>query len=310
MKIMLTGADGFLGSHVLEYLSKTWRGDIIAVSNYHADGRTGWAKAGDNVRVVRHDIRDTSALTGYKPDIIINAAARTSVPYSYDAPLDNWLINADAVARLLYAMPDARFVQISTSEVFNGQNPPYFDSMRPCPSTPYGASKAAAENLVVASGNTVCRIFNLFGPRQSARTIIPRMALQAWQVKRGQRAKASLYGPNNAAGEPYSRAFLYVRSVAELLATRVIDDPRPLVQLSCGESINIGDLWLLVAGIVGIDPDAIEWTELPANATSVWRLFGKSSEGYNPKQLDLETLTETVYWYGDNAAMYPSLTHD
>lgn len=307
---MITGACGFLGGHIVEQAERHWNGEIIAVANYHANGSTGWLKGSDKTRIVRHDIRDTSAIAKYEPDLIINAAARTSVPYSYDAPLDNWDINANAVARLIYAMPRTRFVQISTSEVFDGRWPPYFDHSAPCPSTAYGASKAAAESIVRASGNTICRIFNLFGKRQSPRTIIPRMALQAWQIKRGERAKASLYGPNNRMGDPYSRAFVSVESVAGILMTRVIDDPRPLVQLSCGEPIKIADLWVRVCKAVGIDPALIEWTELPDNATSVWRLYGKSSEGYEPEVLNDENLKATTDWYGANADLFPNLVYD
>lgn len=310
MKLMITGACGFLGGHLVEEAEKFWPGEIIAVSDYRATGGLGWAKASDKTRVVRHDIRDTPALASYAPDAIINAAARTHVPYSFEAPLDNWSVNADAVARMLYAMPRVRFVQISTSEVFNGRNPPYFDSAAPCPSTPYGASKAAAESVVRASGNTACRVFNLFGPRQSARTIIPRMLLQAWAIKRGTLDKAKLYGPNNEHGEPYSRAFLYVRDVARLIVSRVLDDPRPLVQLSCGEPTKIVDLWPRVCGVVGVDPALIEWTALPPNATTVWRLYGRSTEGYAPRQLDGDSLAETAAWFNDNAALYTTGLHD
>lgn len=310
MRLMITGAGGFLGSHIVDEAAKLWPGDIIAVANYHASGNIGWAPKGENVRVVRHDIRDTVALRQYAPDIIINAAARTSVPYSFDAPLDNWEVNANAVARMIHTMPHARVVQISTSEVFNGQHPPYFESTAPCPSTPYGASKAAAESVVTAAGHTVCRVFNLFGPRQSPRTIIPRMALQAWQIKRGQRERASLYGPNNRQGQPYSRAFLFVHDVARLIATRVIDDPRPLIQLSCGESVKIADLWPRVCRAVGVDPALIDWTELPGNATTVWKLYGKSSEGYTPRGLDESTLSQTVLWYGENGDKFGPITYD
>lgn len=311
MKLLVTGACGFLGSHLVEEAAKFWPGEVIAVANYHASGSVGWAEGfKGKVRVVRHDIRDTSAIASYKPDIIVNAAARTSVPYSFDAPLDNWEVNASAVARMLYALPSTRFVQISTSEVFNGRHPPYFDHSMICPSTPYGASKAAAEAAVRATGNTVCRVFNLFGPRQSSRTVIPRMLLQAWEIKRGERPHATLHQPHNAQGDAFARAFLFVQDVARLVITRVLDDPASLVQLSSDEPIKIADLWLRVCAAVGINPALVEWTDLPANVTTVSRLYGKSSEGYSPRKLDDAALAETAEWYGANAAKFGELIYD
>lgn len=310
MRLLITGCAGFLGSHLVDAAIKHWRGEIVALCNYHGEWSTGNCPQHERVKIVRLDIRDTTALAAIAPDLIVNAAARISIPHSYSMAGDYWDVNATAVAKLLGALPKARFVQISTSEVFDGRNPPYFPTSEPTPATPYGASKLAAESAVRAYGQTVVRCFNLFGPRQTPRAVIPRMAIQAWRVKHGEQAKVKLYGPNSREGEPYSRAFVYAPDVADTIMSRVIDDPRPLVQLSCGTPIKIADLWTRIADIVGLDPACVEWGALPDNATAVWRLYGRSSHGYEPRVLDEETLRSTVNWYEVNRHRYSEVAYD
>lgn len=311
MRILITGAGGFLASHLVDAALKHWPGEIVALCNYHGEWDTGWCQKHARVQIERMDIRDTTAVAALQPDLIVNAAARISIPHSYKNAGDNWDVNATAVAKLLAALPRARFVQISTSEVFDGQSPPYFPNAEICPVTPYGSSKAAAEVVTRSFGQTICRCFNLFGPRQTPRAVIPRMAIQAWRVKHGEQAKVKLYGPNNREGEPYMRAFIYAPDVAETIMRRVIDDPRPLVQLACGTPIKISALWSVIAGIVGVDPERdIEWTPLPDNATAVWKLYGTSSPGYAPRGLDDETLRETVNWYEAERGRYHEVSYD
>lgn len=308
MKLLITGAGGFLGSHLVSAALRHWPHEIIAVCNYHGDWDTGLCPVNPRVRIERLDIRDTQAIARLKPDAIINAAARVSVPYSHAMQSDYFEVNAGAVQRMLAALPGVRFVQISTSEVFDGQTPPYFPSSRPNPVTPYGASKLAAEAVVMASGNTVCRVFNLFGPGQSPRAVIPRMAVQAWRVKHGEQGCVKLYGPRNSSGEHYSRAFVYAPAVAETVVTRVLDDPANLVQLASTEPLRIADLWLRVAEIVGVNE--IEWTPLPENATAVWKLYGTSSAKYEARQLDDVTLANTVHWYEDRRNDWKNVSYD
>ena len=312
MRLLITGAGGFLGSHLTDAALKHWRGEIVALCNYHGSWNVGDCPIHERVKIERLDIRDTQAVANLSPDLIINAAARISVPYSNQMPTEYADTNAAAVQRLLASLPRARFIQISTSEVFNGRNPPYFPDAEVSPATPYGASKAAAEMYVRAAGQTIVRCFNLFGPRQTPRAVIPRMALAAWRYKRGETDKVrELYGPHNAEGVAYSRAFIYAPDVADLILRKAVDDPRPLIQLSCGSPYKIAALWSNICAVVGIDPiDSIEWQPLPDNATAVWRLYGVSTEGYKPRDLDQQTLAETVEWYGANAAKYPKGRYD
>lgn len=312
MRLLITGAGGFLGSHLLEAAQKHWRGDIYALCNYHGDGNIGWLTPSDRYTIVRQDIRDTTAIVNLKPDLVINAAARVSVTNSFGSPDDTWDVNATAVERMVNALPNARIVQISTSEVFDGRSAPYLPSSRPHPRTPYGGSKHAAEGSVVRKdGHTVCRMFNLFGPRQSPRAVIPRMAIQAHNVKAGLQDKVRLYGPNNIHGEPYARAFLPVTWVAEQIMGRIIDDPRPLVQLASDEPVPIADLWRKVATLVGLDPENdIEWSTPPDYATTVVRLYGSSTEGYQTMPFMYDKLAEAVAWFGEHATKWREVIYE
>jgi nucleoside-diphosphate-sugar epimerase len=232
-------------------------------------------------------------------DVVINCAALVSVPYSQTMPGAYWRTNATAVMGMLMCRPK-RFIQISTSEVFDGKAPPYYDSSPTCPITPYGASKCAGESAcrgMAAGVGTVVRVFNLYGPRQYPRAVIPLMVRQALEIQEGTREKATLYGPIG------SRAFLYAPWVAEQVI-RAIDDHRPLIQLASLNVIKIADLWPRIALAVGIDPERVEWSKPPGNASPVANLFGYSSDGYETghalNRLGLEGLEETVAWHRAN----------
>lgn len=294
MRVIVTGADGFLGSHIVDALVASTTHDVVAVSDYRSDGTTGWAKAGPRVTVERLDIQDALSVKRLEPECIINAAALVSVPDSNDRPFSHWMANANSVAFMRYLMPKVRFIQISTSEVFDGTCPPYKDTSRTAPSTPYGASKAAAEAVVQGSGGTVCRVFNMFGPRQYPRAVIPKMVREAISVSNGKES-ACLYGPRG------SRAFLYAPEVSRIIARQVITEERRLVQIASCVPIDIGDLWKLIAKEVRIDPARVNWQPLPANVSNVAELFGYSSEGY-PTYLNfpMRGLQETIAWMREN----------
>lgn len=293
MRVVVTGACGFLGSHIVDALREHTVHEIVAVSDYRSDGTTGWAKPHPEIEIHRLDIQDALSVKRLRPDAIINAAALVSVPDSNDRPYSHWMANANSVAFMLALMPEVRFVQISTSEVFDGSRPPYGEGSRLAPSTPYGASKASAECAVhgYAKAGTVARIFNMFGPRQFPRAVIPRMVREALGVAGGSKAKARLYGPHG------SRAFCYAPAVAKIIATQVLEEPRKLVQIASSKPIEIGALWSLVAREVGIDPALVDWQPLPANVSNVATLYGFSSAGYETfTEFPLEGLRATIKW--------------
>lgn len=295
MRVVVTGACGFLGSHIVDALREHTTHEIVGVSDYRSDGTTGWLKKHPEVEIHRLDIQDALSIKRLRPDAIINAAALVSVPDSNDRPYSHWMANANSVAFMLALMPDVRFVQISTSEVFDGKAPPYRDTDCPTPSTPYGAAKAAAENCVRAHGGTVCRLFNLFGSRQFPRAVIPKMVRGAIASKIGASGPTRLYGPHG------SRAFIYAPTAAKFIATQVLAEKRPLIQIASSAPIEIGQLWQTIAQEVGIDPKLVDWQPLPANVSNVANLYGFSSEGYPTfDKFPIEGLRETIKWMREN----------
>lgn len=292
MRLLITGASGFLGSHLVDAAIKHLPdAEIVALAHYRSDGSTGWCPRHSRVKLVRGDIRDIGLLRKQEPTHIINAAAQVSVPDSMDRPESCWDVNCTAVARMLMEFRGVRFIQISTSEVFDGTFPPYKQDSQLCPITPYGASKASAEQACRSFGGTVCRIFNMFGLRQFPRAVIPRMCRDALAVQCGRRDRAELYGPVG------SRAFLFAPWVAEQVVTKVLKDQKPVVQLASAQVKEIKWLWEMIASIVGIDPAKVVWNPPPANASPVAKLWGFSSQGYDTPEFDLDALRATVEWY-------------
>lgn len=294
--IVVTGAGGFLGSHITDVCIRAGH-EVVEVDTYRADGTVGFASSA----CLRGDVADVFFMRGLieAADVVINCAALVSVPYSQTLPGAYWRTNATAVMGMLMCKPK-RFIQISTSEVFDGSSAPYHVDSPIRPITAYGASKAAGEACAQGYGAgvaTVVRVFNLYGPRQYPRAVIPLMVRQALEIQEGTRQKAALYGPIG------SRAFLYAPWVAQQVL-RAIEDKRPLIQLASLNVIKIADLWPRVALAVGIDPELVEWSKPPGNASPVANLYGYSSDGYETghalNRLGLEGLEETIEWHRVN----------
>ena len=195
-KILITGADGFIGSHLVEKLAKKKNFKIFALVQYNSLGSNGWLENIDlkirrKINIVSGDIRDkkfVNTLTRNK-DIICHLAALISIPYSYYSPYAYVDTNINGTLNLLESSLEnnvKKFIHTSTSEVYGNAQFTPIDEKHPINAqSPYAATKVAADQLVNSYRDTfglntiTLRPFNTFGPRQSERAIIPSIINQA-----------------------------------------------------------------------------------------------------------------------------------
>lgn len=194
-RVLVTGADGFIGSHLTERLARTGA-FVTAMSLYNSFDSHGWlddmpAALLDNLSLVRGDIRDPSFVRNVVSgqDIIFHLAALIAIPYSYIAARSYVETNVIGTLNVLEAARDTapkRIVVTSTSEVYGtAQTMPIAESHPLHGQSPYSATKIGADMLAEAYARSfglpvvILRPFNTFGPRQSERAVIPTIIRQA-----------------------------------------------------------------------------------------------------------------------------------
>ena len=191
-KIIVTGAFGFIGSHLTEYLaSKNF--NLIAFYRYNSNNSWGWldqSKYLKDIEIVLGDIRDFDSVNNLlkKGSVVIHLAALIGIPYSYESPLAYIKTNIEGTYNILEAAKNNNLDQLlitSTSEVYGSANyTPIDEKHSLSPQSPYSASKIAADNIAMSYFNSfdlpvkIIRPFNNFGPRQSERAIIPTIISQ------------------------------------------------------------------------------------------------------------------------------------
>ena len=194
MKILVTGADGFIGSHVVETLVKSGH-EVRAFVLYNSFNSWGWLDESeqsirDSIDVFAGDIRDPHGVDKAveKQDVVLNLAALIAIPYSYHSP-DTYIdTNIKGTLNILQAARRhnvKRVVQTSTSEVYGTAQYIPIDEVHPLhPQSPYAATKVGADQLALSFHASfdvpvgILRPFNTYGPRQSARAVIPTIISQ------------------------------------------------------------------------------------------------------------------------------------
>lgn len=323
-KILVTGADGFIGSHLTEALVR--RGDSVrAFVQYNSFNSWGWLDSSTeeikkSLDVFAGDIRDPygvkAAMKGC--DCVMNLAALIAIPYSYHSPdtyIDTNVKGALNVVQAARELEVAKVVQTSTSEVYGtAQFVPITEEHPLSGQSPYSASKIGADQIAMSFYRSfgvpvaLIRPFNTYGPRQSARAVIPTIITQLLAGKRSIRLGA--LSP--------TRDFNYVSdTVSGFIAVAESD-------ASVGEAINIGsnfevsigDTANLIADIMGVEL-AIETDEerLRPEKSEVQRLWADNSKakrllGWSPEYGGMEGLrrglSETIGWFSDreNTKLY------
>ncbi len=307
--ILVTGADGFIGSHLAEMLCQ--RGaKVRALSLYNSVGQWGWledsALKGD-MEIVAGDIRDHDMMRRVVEgiDIVFHLAALIAIPYSYHAPESYVQTNVAGTLNLLQAAMAARvgrFVHTSTSEVYGTARYVPIDESHPLqPQSPYSASKIAADALAMSFWHsfqlpvTVTRPFNTFGPRQSARAVIPTVLTQLLTGVR--EVKLGSLSP--------TRDFNFVEDTCEglIAIAGCAAAVGETINIGSGREISIGDLAQMLAGLVGAESRIVlDEARLRPASSEVDRLCCDNRKltrltDFSPRVSLEEGLERTIAWF-------------
>ena len=319
MKVLVTGADGFIGSHLTELLVRTGY-DVRAFVYYNSFNSWGWLDSVDNcvmadVDVVMGDIRDPNSVraAAENSDAILHLAALIAIPFSYLVPDTYVDTNIKGTLNVLQAAREKnmRILVTSTSEVYGTACYVPIDENHPLQGqSPYSATKIGADKLAESfyrSFNlpiTIVRPFNTFGPRQSNRAVIPTIISQLC---------AGMEDVHLGSTSP-TRDFNYVEDVTQgfleiLKSERTIGEE---INIATGQEISIGELANEL--IRQINPSAKirrDTERMRPQKSEVERLLGSSEKirrltCWKPKYIFEEGIAKTIAWFRnpENLARY------
>tara|TARA_B100000029_G_scaffold430584_2_gene441636 strand:- start:570 stop:1571 length:1002 start_codon:yes stop_codon:yes gene_type:complete len=323
-KILVTGAGGFIGSHLTEILVK--RGyNVVGLVPYNIDNNWGWIERfdkhiKDNLEVLPGDITDASFVNKNlkKVDVVFNLAALISIPYSYKSPLSYINTNIIGTHNLLEASKNngvSLFVQTSTSEVYgSAQFIPITEKHPLNAQSPYAATKISSDQLSLSYYRsfglpvTVIRPFNTFGPRQSLRASIPTIISQIMNDK-----KKIKLGNVKA-----RRDFTYVTDTAEGFIKTISNKKAvgEVINLGTGKDFSIKETVNFISNIcntkIVIESDK---KRLRPKKSEVNRLLSSNKKakeilGWDPfyknKKGFIEGLRKTIEWFSrkENTKIY------
>ncbi|QNI72337.1 NAD-dependent 4,6-dehydratase LegB [Synechococcus sp. NOUM97013] len=323
-KVLVTGSDGFIGSHLVESLVAAGH-QVRAFCLYNSNGSWGWLdilpdSIKSELEVVLGDIRDPlcvrEAMRGC--DQVYHLAALIAIPYSYVAPASYVDTNIHGTLNILQAARDlgvSRVVHTSTSETYGtAQFVPITEDHPQVGQSPYAASKIGADQIALSYWRSfdtpvsVLRPFNTYGPRQSARAVIPTIITQ---VAAGQRQiRLGALSP--------TRDFNYVADTcAAFMSIADCDDALgQVVNVASNFEISIGDTASLIAQVMNVQLEIVtDEQRIRPEGSEVNRLFGDNNRlrhltGWQPLYGGLEGfrrgLAQTAEWFIDpsNLARY------
>jgi len=312
-KVLVTGADGFIGSHLVESAVNAGA-QVTALAAYNSFGSAGWLDSleedvRDGVQIVHGDIRDPHFVrpTAEGHDVVFHLAALIAIPYSYVAPQSYVDVNITGTLNVLEACragAAGRLVHTSTSEVYGTAQFTPITELHPLQGqSPYSASKIAADHMVeayVRSFDTpaaILRPFNTFGPRQSERAVIPTVIRQVLdpacpEIRLGDLTPV--------------RDFNYVTDIAAAFLSvgghDAIEYGRPY-NAGTGHAITIGDTVQTILSVTGQKKPVVteEQRKRPKNS-EVFTLLAAadrltSTTGWRPRETLESGLEKTVAWW-------------
>lgn len=318
--VLVTGADGFIGSHLTELLVREGY-QVRALSQYNSFNNWGWLEDVDclkNIEVVSGDVRDPHYCRHITKDIdtVFHLAALIAIPYSYVAPDSYVDTNIKGTLNICQAALDngvTRVIHTSTSEVYGTAQYVPIDEKHPLqPQSPYSASKIGADAMAMSFFNafnlpvTVARPFNTYGPRQSARAVIPTIITQIASGKK--EIRLGDVSP--------TRDFNYVADTCRgfLELAKCDGAVGQTVNIGSNYEISVGDTLNLIKELMGSDVRFItDEQRIRPEKSEVFRLWCDNSlieqlTGFKPEFRIREGMQATIDWFTQpaNLAKYKS----
>jgi NAD dependent epimerase/dehydratase len=319
-KVLVTGADGFIGSHLTEML--VTKGYYVkALAQYNSFNNWGWLEHvnyKNDIEIVSGDIRDPHYCKTISKDveIIFHLAALIAIPFSYIVPHSYVETNIKGTLNICQAAKEneiSKLIHTSTSEVYGTAQYVPIDEKHPLqPQSPYSATKIAADAIVMSFYNSfdlpvsIARPFNTYGPRQSARAIIPTIITQIAAGKK--EIKLGDVSP--------TRDFNYVEDCCRGLIMLAESEKTTgeIVNIGSNSEISIADMLKLIKELMSSNVTFIndEQRERPKKS-EVYRLWCDNKKinklvGYKPQVSIQEGLKKTIDWITkpENLKIYKS----
>ena len=308
-KVLVTGADGFIGSHLVEILVQSGF-KVTALSYYNSFNDWGWLEALDcldDIEVISGDIRDPHFCKEITKqiDVIFHLAALIAIPYSYIAPDSYVDTNVKGTLNICQAAREngcKRLIHTSTSEVYGTAKYVPIDENHPLqPQSPYSASKIGADHMAISFHRafalpvTIARPFNTYGPRQSARAVIPTIIGQIAAGKK--QIKLGDVSP--------TRDFNYVLDTCKGFMALAQSDKTigEIVNIGSGVEISVADTLNLIRKIMKSDVKFItDEQRLRPKDSEVFRLCCDNTKinrltGFKPDYSLEQGLEKTIEWF-------------
>ena len=308
-KILVTGADGFIGSHLTEMLVRTGA-QVKALSLYNSFNNWGWLEDIEvlpDIEIVTGDIRDAHFVKKISRDVdmVFHLAALIAIPYSYMAPDSYVQTNIGGTLNVMQAAKEnqvERVLHTSTSEVYGTARYVPIDEMHPLqPQSPYSATKIGADAMAASFYYsfelpvTIVRPFNTYGPRQSARAVIPTVITQILSGKKSLKL-GSLHP---------TRDFNYVEDTCRGFLELAECDAAvgETVNIGSNSEISIGDTVKLIKEILQADVDIqCDDARIRPASSEVERLWCDNTKikrltGFEPRIGIREGLQRTIEWF-------------
>lgn len=321
-KILITGAEGFIGSHLVERLAQDKNNKLFLLVQYNSFSNIGWLKdltLNNNVKIIYGDIRDEIFVNDITKNIdyVVHLAALISIPYSYKAPRE--FVNTNLIGSLnifnsCLKNKVKKIIHTSTSEVYGTAQYTPIDEMHPLVGqSPYSASKIASDNFAIAFYKSfnlpviILRPFNCFGPRQSFRAIIPSIIGQCLKYK-----KIKIGNMNTI------RDFTFVKDTARAFEKALSPNVKnfgEIINIGSGKSIKISEILKMVIKITKTNPRIkVEKSRLRPDQSEVYKLISSTKKAkkllnwnaYGKQSSFNQALLETVNWYKNNFEKFSS----